>query len=62
FKYAYAVGGKDGIPYPVNRKVAWEVIYTLEDIIEKAKLERKDKDFALNKLRELAKNGDKEGT
>ncbi|QIW23450.1 DUF763 domain-containing protein [Sulfolobus sp. S-194] len=60
FKYAFASGGKDGIPFPVNRKVAWEVIYTLEDIIEKAKLERKDKDFALNKLKEMVKYGNKE--
>lgn len=60
FKYAYATGGKDGIPFPVNRKVAWEVIYTLEDIIEKAKLEKKDKDFALNKLKEMIRNGNKE--
>ena len=61
FKYAYAIGGKDGVPFPVNRKVAYEVIYTLEDIIEKIKVEKKDKEFALAKLRELAKNGDKEG-
>jgi len=61
FKYAYATGGKDGIPFPVNRKVAWEVIYTLEDILEKAKLEKKEKDFALNKLKELVKDGNKEG-
>jgi len=62
FKYAFAAGGKDGIPYPVNRKVAWEVIYTLEDILEKAKLEKKEKDFALKKLRELVKDGNKEGS
>ncbi|QGR18749.1 DUF763 domain-containing protein [Stygiolobus azoricus] len=62
FKYAYAIGGKDGIPFPVNRKVAYEVIYTLEDIIEKIKVEKKDKEFALSKLKELAKHGDKEGS
>ncbi|WP_338603406.1 DUF763 domain-containing protein [Sulfolobus tengchongensis] len=56
FKYALAIGGKDGIPYPVNRRVAWEVIYTLEDFITKAKMEEKDKEFALRKLKELAKN------
>ncbi|BCU70451.1 DUF763 domain-containing protein [Stygiolobus caldivivus] len=61
FKYAYAIGGKDGVPFPVNRKVAYEVIYTLEDIIEKIKVEKKDKEFALTKLKELAKYGDKEG-
>ncbi|NON62658.1 DUF763 domain-containing protein [Acidianus sp. RZ1] len=52
FKYAYAIGGKDGIPYPVNRRVALEVIHTIEEIVEKAKIDRKEKDFALKKLRD----------
>lgn len=54
FKYAYAIGGKDGIPYPINRKVASEVIVTLEDILQRAKLDSKDREFALRKLRELS--------
>ncbi|MQL55927.1 DUF763 domain-containing protein [Acidianus ambivalens] len=61
FKYAYAIGGKDGIPYPVNRRVAEEVIITLEDIIQKAKLESNEKKFSLNKLRGLS-IGIKEGS
>jgi len=59
FKYAFAIGGKDGVPYPVNRKVAWEVIYTLEDFISRAKLEEKDKEFSLKKLKGLIRDGDK---
>ncbi|AKA72690.1 DUF763 domain-containing protein [Saccharolobus solfataricus] len=55
FKYAFAIGGKDGIPYPVNRKVAWEVIFTLEDFITRAKLEESDKRLALRRLMELSK-------
>jgi len=61
FKYAFAIGGKDGVPFPVNRKVAYEVIITLEDVVSRAKLEKKDKERALNKLRELSV-GVKEGT
>ncbi|ARM74882.1 DUF763 domain-containing protein [Acidianus manzaensis] len=61
FKYAYAIGGKDGIPYPVNKKVAEEVIVTLEDILAKAKLGSTDKEFALKKLRDLS-NGAKKGS
>ncbi|MFP3218168.1 DUF763 domain-containing protein [Acidianus sp.] len=61
FKYTYAIGGKDGIPYPVNRRVAEEVIITLEDIIQKAKLESNEKKFSLNKLRGLSV-GIKEGS
>ncbi len=53
FKYAFAVGGKDGVPFPVNRRVAWEVIYTLEDFVTRAKLSENDKRLALSKLREL---------
>ncbi|QKQ99199.1 DUF763 domain-containing protein [Metallosphaera tengchongensis] len=53
FKYAFAIGGKDGVPYPVRRDVAFEVIQTLEDIVSQTKLDKKDKSLALNKLREL---------
>ncbi|MEM0293369.1 MAG: DUF763 domain-containing protein [Saccharolobus sp.] len=59
FKYAFAVGGKDGIPFPVNRRVAYEVIYTLEDFISRAKIDNRDKEFSIKKLKELVKNGDK---
>ncbi|QGA53594.1 DUF763 domain-containing protein [Sulfolobus sp. E5-1-F] len=59
FKYAFAIGGKDGIPFPINRKDAWEVIYTLEDFITRAKLEEGDKRLALGKLRELSKGIEK---
>ncbi len=53
FKYAYAIGGKDGIPYPVNKKEAYEVILTLEDMVKEAKLGNKEKILALKKLRKL---------
>ena len=55
FKYAYAFGGKDGVPYPVRRDVMMEVILTLEEAIEKAKMDEKDKRIAFSKLRELSK-------
>ncbi|ABP95679.1 MULTISPECIES: DUF763 domain-containing protein [Metallosphaera] len=61
FKYAFAIGGKDGIPFPVHKEIAFEVIHTLEEFAMKAKLEKKDKAVALNKLREM-KLGVKEGT
>jgi len=54
FKYAFTVGGKDGVPYPVNIKVAEEVVTTLEDFVERAKLDKKDKSLSLNRLRELS--------
>jgi len=55
FKYAYAFGGKDGVPYPVRRDVMMEVILTLEEAIENAKMNEKDKRIAFSKLRELSK-------
>ncbi len=53
FKYAYAIGGKDGVPYPVDRRVAEEVIYTLEEIIDRAKMGDKDKLRALKALSKI---------
>lgn len=61
FKYAFAIGGKDGVPFPVHREIAFEVIHTLEEFVTQAKLEKKDKALALNKLREM-KLGVKERT
>lgn len=53
FKYAYAIGGKDGIPYPVRKDEAEKVIITLEDIVRNAKLGNKEKLYALKRLRKL---------
>jgi len=53
FRYAFTVGGKDGVPYPVNRKVMEETIATLENTIKEAKISPKDKRRALNKLKTL---------
>lgn len=53
FIYAYAVGGKDGVPYPYNPKVARKVIEFLEDAINEARLGNKEKLRALERLRSL---------
>lgn len=50
FKYAYAIGGKDGVPYPVNRRVAEEVINALEEVVLRAKLSEKDRGRAMHEL------------
>ena len=52
-KYSFTHGGKDGFPYPVNRKVYDHSIQTLKDAIEGAKLDNKDKYFAVRKLNEF---------
>jgi hypothetical protein len=52
-KYTFAHGGKDRIPYPVDRKTYDESTRTLKEILEKAEIERKEKLDALKRLAEL---------
>ncbi len=49
-KYSFAHGGKDGVPFPVNRKVYDRSIKILEEAIEKAELGRREKLEMLKKL------------
>ena len=52
-KYSFAHGGKDGIPYSVNRKLMDENIELLKNAIENAKLGDKEKIWAIKKLNEF---------
>jgi len=52
-KYSFAHGGKDGIPYPVNRKVYDESIEFLRNALIEAKTERNEKMKALKRLERL---------
>jgi hypothetical protein len=52
-KYTFAHGGKDRIPYPVDRRTYDESIRTLKEILEKAEIEKKEKLEALKRLAEL---------
>jgi hypothetical protein len=49
-KYSFTVGGKDGYPFPVDKKVYDESISTLKDAIEGAKLDKKEKYQAIKRL------------
>ncbi|MEM5875270.1 MAG: DUF763 domain-containing protein [Candidatus Aenigmatarchaeota archaeon] len=51
-KYTFAHGGKDKIPYPIDRKTYDESIRTLKEIIEKAEIGDKEKIRALKILEE----------
>ncbi len=53
FRYAYAFGGKDGIPYPIKRKTMREAIEFLKEAVEKARIGDKEKIRALRRLRIL---------
>ncbi|MEM3577272.1 MAG: DUF763 domain-containing protein [Candidatus Bathyarchaeia archaeon] len=49
-KYSFAYGGKDGVPYPVNRKAMDESIQMLKRAIEEARIGDKEKLQSLQRL------------
>lgn len=49
-KYSFAFGGKDGVPYPVDRKGMDEAISFLRGALEAAELGSKEKLLALKRL------------
>lgn len=49
-KYSFTHGGKDGFPYPVDREVYDHSISTLQDALEQARLDKKDRYQALKRL------------
>ncbi len=54
FKYAYAMGGKDGVPYPVRRDIAERVVRELYEIVRAAELGEGDRLRAFKALSKLA--------
>ncbi|MEM2865952.1 MAG: DUF763 domain-containing protein [Candidatus Hadarchaeales archaeon] len=53
-RYSFTVGGKDGVPYPVDRKHYDEVVEFLQLTLEEAKVEREERLKALRRLARLA--------
>ncbi len=54
-RYSFAHGGKDGIPYPVDRKTYRQSINYLQEATNKAKLGRYEKIHALRRLQTMVK-------
>ncbi len=52
-KYSFAYGGKDGVPFPVDRKAMDESIQMLRETIEAARIGDKEKMWSLQRLRKL---------
>jgi hypothetical protein len=52
-KYSFALGGKDGVPFPVDRESYDESIQFLQSRVERTRLESGDKHEALERLRLL---------
>ncbi len=53
-KYSFCVGGKDGVPYPVDRATYDKTIEILENAVKQAKVGSKEKLNAVKRLRVLA--------
>jgi hypothetical protein len=52
-KYSFAVGGKDGVPFPVDRKAMDESISILKSGIDEAKIGNEEKVKAIRRLRDF---------
>ena len=52
--FSFAHGGKDGHPYPVNRRLYDDSINFLRQTVERAKLDRSDRENALKRLLRMA--------
>jgi hypothetical protein len=50
-KYSFAYGGKDGVPYPVDRKAMDESIEILRRSIQEAKIGDKERLSSLQRMR-----------
>lgn len=55
FLYAYAVGGKDGVPYRYDPETVKRVVDILEDVVNSAKLGERERIRALRRLRGLVR-------
>jgi len=55
-KYSFSFGGKDGIPYPVNRKRMDEATATIKDALERAMIGDKERLGAFRRLARLTES------
>lgn len=52
-KYSFAVGGKDGVPFPVDKRAMDETIEIIKQGIEDASIKRNEKILAIKRLRDM---------
>jgi len=52
-KFTFAVGGKDGVPYPVSRKTYDQTISFMQQVLEGAEIEADQRKAALRRLLRL---------
>ena len=58
-KYSFTVGGKDGVPYPVDRRSMDESTQIIKSGIEQAKIGNKEKLQAIRRLKNYISSGHK---
>ncbi|MEB3806803.1 MAG: DUF763 domain-containing protein [Desulfurococcales archaeon] len=56
FAYSYAIGGKDGVPYPFDRETALKAYQFLWEAVEEARLGVETKSRVLARLRRLVRS------
>jgi hypothetical protein len=54
FRYAYIVGGKDGVPFPFRTDYARKVLEFLENVVKEAKLDEKHRRRVIERIKALA--------
>mgnify|MGYP005646899215 CR=1 FL=1 len=54
-KFSFAFGGKDGVPFPVDRDSMDKVYQILTEAVEKAKIGSREKLYALRRLKAILK-------
>ncbi len=52
-KFSFSHGGKDGFPYPVDRKAYDNSIQVLKDAVEQARIGEKEKLYAIRRLKDF---------
>ena len=52
-KYSFCVGGKDGVPFPVNRRSYDQIIEIFQNAAEQAKVGDKERINAIKRLRDF---------
>jgi hypothetical protein len=60
-RFAFAVGGKDGRPHPIDTEAMDETVTMLKDSVTRSKLGEKDKNKAIKRLHQAAVAGETKG-
>ncbi|MFB0500627.1 MAG: DUF763 domain-containing protein, partial [Candidatus Hadarchaeaceae archaeon] len=52
-RFSFAHGGKDGVPYPVDRRTYQKTIEILQSAVQELKVDQKEKLNAIRRLHEF---------